>query len=65
MFILESLVSLFRPKLTLNLEDIGVGSSGSRQRPGFGSMALNLNIGNNVISSGDMIDISLPLERQG
>lgn len=57
-------VQLFRPKLTLNLGDGGAGGGIPRQRPGLG-MALNLNFGSNSSGPSDLIDATLPLERQG
>ncbi|CAH1158365.1 unnamed protein product [Phyllotreta striolata] len=56
---------LCRPKLTLNLSDIG-----NRQKHGFGltlsglGLALNSNV-NQLGTSSDAIDMYLPLEKQG
>ncbi|XP_044765213.1 uncharacterized protein LOC123321598 [Coccinella septempunctata] len=52
----------YRPKLTLNL-----GEFGNRQRPclGLALMGLNLNLNNPPAENTDLIDINLPLEKQG
>ncbi|KAL3289836.1 hypothetical protein HHI36_023227 [Cryptolaemus montrouzieri] len=54
--------SPFRPKLSLNL-----GELSNRQRPGVGLslMGLSLNLNNQQTQSNDIIDINLPLEKQG
>lgn len=58
------LVAPFKPTLSLNLKD----GAGSKQKPSlslsFSRLGLNLNIKNNP-STNDIIDASLPLERQG
>ncbi|XP_077299445.1 SH2 domain-containing adapter heavyweight [Arctopsyche grandis] len=53
-----------RPNLTLNLED---KVSGSQSNPTEGSRGLNLNFGTstNVPVLADVVDTTLPLERQG
>lgn len=55
--------SSFRPKLTLNLEELDM-----RQRPALGLslMGLTMNLNNiDTLTGSEVIDINVPLEKQG
>lgn len=58
---------IFRQNLTLNLNETKpVNKFGSLDLKGAGTRGLNLNIGSSVFSAVvDLIDVTVPLERQG